>query len=376
MKLKKQKSAYPAIMSMEFDIVLFLLAVGISIFGILNVYSATVGGGSYTSVIVQSAAFVIGLVCMLILSHFDYEQFRGLVKPIYVFSIIILILVLIFGVTEDWGARSWIRFGPIGIQPAELAKVCFALTFSHHLARVEKRINSPLVLLGLCLHLGVLAGLIMMQPDVGSTLVFVFMFICLLFTAKISWKYILSVGVVSVAAMPLIYKYMLNEYQQKRIQVFLNPDLDPLYRGYNVIQSKIAVGSGGLWGRGFLQGVQKNYLPAKSTDFIFSVAAEEWGYIGALLLVILLFALVYRCLKIGMKADNSYGRYICTGVAAMFLFHIFENVGMCIGLMPVTGIPLPFVSYGGTSMVVNMLALGLVQSVNYHNKPRTVMEVY
>lgn len=376
MKLKKQKSAYPTIMSMEFDMVLFLLAVGISIFGILNVYSATVGSGSYTSVIVQSGAFALGLICMLLLSRFDYEQFRNLVKPIYIFAIIILILVLIFGVTEDWGARSWIRFGPIGIQPAEVAKICFILTFSHHLTLAEKKINKPLILLGLCLHLGILAGLIMLQPDVGSTLVFIFMFICLLFTAKISWKYIITVGIISVASMPLIYKYLLSEYQQKRIQVFLNPDLDPLYRGYNVIQSKIAVGSGGLWGRGFLQGVQKNYLPAKSTDFIFSVAAEEWGYIGALLLVIALFALVYRCLKIGMKADNSYGRYICVGVAAMFLFHIFENIGMCIGLMPVTGIPLPLVSYGGTSMAVNMIALGLVQSVNYHNKPRTIMEVY
>lgn len=376
MKVKKKQSAYPTVMSMEFDWTLFLLAIGISIFGILNVYSATIDSGSYSNVIVQSAACFIGILCMLAISRFDYEQFRGLAKPIYGFAVFILILVLIIGVTEDWGARSWIRLGPIGIQPAELAKICFILTFSHHLALAEKKINNPLILLGLCLHLGVLAGLIMMQPDVGSTLVFIFMFICLLFTAKISWKYIISAGVISAASLPLIYKYLLSEYQQKRIQVFLNPDLDPLYRGYNVIQSKIAVGSGGLWGRGFLQGVQKDYLPAKSTDFIFSVAAEEWGYIGALLLIIALFALVYRCIKIGMKADNSYGRYICIGVASMFLFHIFENAGMCIGLMPVTGIPLPLVSYGGTSMAVNMIALGLVLSVKYHNKPRTVMEVY
>ena len=376
--MKKRKTSQPTVMSMEFDKVLFLLTIGIAIFGIINIYSATRSYGTNSSVIVQSFALVIGMGLMLGISRFDYEQFRNMIKPIYIFSVIILLLVLMFGVTGDWGARSWIRFGAIGIQPSEVAKICFILTFSHHLSRVEKKINQPLILLGLLLHIGLLVGLILLEPDVGSALVFIFMFICLIFTAGISWKYILPLGAAGIASMPLIYKYVLSEYQQKRIQVFINPDLDPLNRGYNVIQSKIAVGSGQLWGKGFLGGTQNQmgYLPTKSTDFIFSVTAEEWGFIGAVILVIALFALVYRCLKTASKADNSYGKYICTGVAAMFLFHIFENVGMCIGLMPVTGIPLPLVSYGGTSMVTNMVALGLVLSVNYHNKPRTVMEVY
>ena len=376
--MKKYRSAYPSVMSMEFDKVLFILTIGIAVFGIINVYSATRSYGTNSNVVVQSIAALIGTGLMLLLSRFDYEQFRGLVKPVYVFAVIILMLVLVFGVAGDWGARSWIRFGSIGVQPSEIAKLCFILTFSHHLALVEKKINKPLILLGLCLHLGVLAGLILLEPDVGSALVFMFMFICLLFVAGISWKYILPVGIVSALSMPLIYNYVLSEYQQKRIQVFLNPDLDPLNRGYNVIQSKIAVGSGQLWGKGFLQGTQNQmgYLPTKSTDFIFSVTAEEWGFIGAGLLVIALFLLVYRCFRIAQKADNAYGRFICTGVAAMFLFHIFENVGMCIGLMPVTGIPLPLMSYGGSSMITNMAAIGLVLSVNYHNKPRTVMEVY
>ena len=228
------------------------------------------------------------------------------------------------------------------------------------------------------IHAGVIIGLILAEPDVGSALVFMFMFVCLLFTARISWKYIIPVAIAGVASLPFIYRYVLDEYQQKRIQVFFNPDLDPLNRGYNVIQSKIAVGSGQLWGRGYLEGTQNQmeYLPTKSTDFIFSVIAEEWGFIGAAILVIALFALIFRCYKIALKADNSYGRYICVGVAAMFLFHVFENVGMCIGLMPVTGIPLPLVSYGGSSMLTNCLAIGLVLSVNYHNKPRTVVDVY
>lgn len=376
--MKKNTISGRSVMSMEFDWFLFILTALIAMFGIINVYSATRSYGTISNVVVQSFAVVLGLVLMILISRFDYEQFKNLVKPIYIFALFILIIVLFFGVTGEWGARSWIRFGSIGIQPAEFAKVCFILTFSYHLSKVQDKINKPLIILGLLVHMGVLVGLIMLEPDLGSALVFLFIFVCLMFTAKLSWKYIVPITALAIASLPFIYKYALSEYQQKRIQVFFNPDLDPLNRGYNVIQSKIAVGSGQLWGKGFLQGTQNQmgYLPTKNTDFIFSVVSEEWGFIGAVILVIALFTLIYRCLKIAQKADNSYGRYICVGVAAMFLFHVFENVGMCIGLMPVTGIPLPLISYGGTSVVTNMIAIGLVLSVNYHNKPRTIVDVY
>ena len=376
--MKKNTISGRSVMSMEFDWFLFILTALIAMFGIINVYSATMSYGTISNVVVQSFAVVLGLVLMILISRFDYEQFKNLVKPIYIFALFILVIVLFFGVTGEWGARSWIRFGSIGIQPAEFAKVCFILTFSYHLSKVQDKINKPLIILGLLVHMGVLVGLIMLEPDLGSALVFLFIFVCMMFTAKLSWKYIVPITALAIASLPFIYKYALSEYQQKRIQVFFNPDLDPLNRGYNVIQSKIAVGSGQLWGKGFLQGTQNQmgYLPTKNTDFIFSVVSEEWGFIGAVILVIALFTLIYRCLKIAQKADNSYGRYICVGVAAMFLFHVFENVGMCIGLMPVTGIPLPLISYGGTSVVTNMIAIGLVLSVNYHNKPRTIVDVY
>ena len=376
--MKKNTLSGRSVMSMEFDWFLFILTALIAMFGIINVYSATRSYGTISNVVVQSFAVVLGLVLMILISRFDYEQFKNLVKPIYIFALFILIIVLFFGVTGEWGARSWIRFGSIGIQPAEFAKVCFILTFSYHLSKVQDKINKPLIILGLLVHMGVLVGLIMLEPDLGSALVFLFIFVCMMFTAKVSWKYIAPITALAIASFYFIYKYALSEYQQKRIQVYFNPDLDPLNRGYNVIQSKIAVGSGQLWGKGFLQGTQNQmgYLPTKNTDFIFSVVSEEWGFIGAVILVIALFTLIYRCLKIAQKADNSYGRYICVGVAAMFLFHVFENVGMCIGLMPVTGIPLPLISYGGTSVVTNMIAIGLVLSVNYHNKPRTIVDVY
>lgn len=377
---RKRKGSYrsQSIVTKDFDWVLFAMTIILSLLGIAIIYSATRSMGTNTNVIVQSASFCIGLGAMLFLCFFDYEQFINAVKYIYVFAVVILVIVLIFGTAGDWGARSWIRFGPVGVQPAELAKVCFILTFSYHLSKVEDRINEIKILFGLVLHIGFLLLLIMLEPDLGSALVFMFMFACMVFTAKISYKYVMAVLGLGTASLPIIYKFVLSDYQKQRINVFFDPMIDPLGDGYNVIQSKIAVGSGELWGRGFLQGTQNQmgYLPTKNTDFIFSVFSEEFGFVGAFVLVCLLFALIYRCFNAAKRADNSYGRFICTGVGAMLLFHVFENVGMCIGLMPVTGIPLPFISYGGTSLVTNMVAIGLVLSVTYHNKPRLRVDVY
>lgn len=377
---RKRKGSYrsQSIVTKEFDWVLFAMAIILSLIGIAIIYSATRSMGTNTNVIVQSASFCIGLGAMLFLCFFDYEQFINAVKYIYVFAVVILVIVLIFGTAGDWGARSWIRFGPVGVQPAELAKICFILTFSYHLSKVEGRINEIKILFGLVLHIGFLLLLIMLEPDLGSALVFMFMFVCMVFTAKISYKYVIAVLGLGTVSLPLIYRFVLSDYQKQRINVFFDPMIDPLGDGYNVIQSKIAVGSGELWGRGFLQGTQNQmgYLPTKNTDFIFSVFSEEFGFVGAFILVCLLFALIYRCFNAAKRSDNSYGRYICTGVGAMLLFHVFENVGMCIGLMPVTGIPLPFISYGGTSLVTNMVAIGLVLSVTYHNKPRLRVDVY
>ena len=371
-------SVRDSVMERKFDMPLLLTTLLLSVFGIIIIYSATRTLNSNTNVIVQSVAVCLGTAALLGACLFDYEQFKNLIKPIYLLSIAMLIVVLIFGVDGGWGAKSWIRFGAIGIQPTELVKLCFILTFSYHLDKVSDSINKPLVLLGLLAHIGVLIGLILLQPDLGSALVFIFMFVCMIFSAKLSYKYIVPITAVGIASLPLIYKYVLHDYQQKRIQVFLNPELEPYDRGYNVIQSKIAVGSGQLWGKGFLNGTQNQmgYLPTKHTDFIFSVLSEEFGFIGSMIVVALLFALILRCFKIAKRADNSYGRYICIGVGAMFLFHTFENVGMCIGLMPVTGIPLPLISYGGTSLITNMIAVGLVMSVAYHNKPRSSYDVY
>ncbi len=353
------------------DKILLLFVILSALYGILAIYSATRSFGTYNNTIIQSGALVLGLIVMIVLSLFDYEQFEILLKPVAVVCIFLLILVKIIGTAGDWGAQSWIRLGPIGIQPSEIAKIGFILTFSYHLSKVTDKINEPKTLLFLLLHLAVPALLIMLQPDLGSTLVFVFIFIVMIFTAGISRKYIISAILSGVISLPLIYLFLLSDYQKHRILVFLNPELDKLGSGYNVIQSKIAVGSGGFFGKGYLNGTQNQlgFLPTKHTDFIFSVIAEELGFIGAALVVIFLSVIIWRCIKTAMNSKTLFGRYIAIGVAAMFIFHSVENIGMCIGLTPVTGIPLPFFSYGGTSLLTNLVAVGLVLSVgNYSFK--------
>lgn len=375
---KREKTSRRSVISMDFDWILFVIPILLSIFGLVCIFSATRTLNTNTNVIVQSGAFVIGVVMMLLTCFFDYEQFKNLSKPIYIFCVAILILVLLIGIgSDEVGAKSWIRFGSIGIQPSEIAKICFILTFSYHLSQCEKNINQPLTVIGLLIHLGVIILLVMMQPDLGSTLVFIFMFLTLMYVAKLSYKYIVPVGVIGISSLPLIYEH-LNDFQKNRIIAFFNPESDPRGYGYNVIQSKVAVGSGQFWGKGFLSGTQNQLglVPEKHTDFIFSIISEEFGFLGAVLVLIALFVLIYRCFRVAQKADNLYGRYICVGVGSMLLFHTFENAGMCIGLMPVTGIPLPFISYGGTAMVTNLIAIGLVMSVAYHNKPRSTFDVY
>jgi len=355
-----------------FDWVLLAVTILTAVFGIISIYSATRSMETMSNVYVQLASFFIGLIIMLALAFFDYEQIAVLVPYIYGLGVISLILVLIPGIgyAGSWGARSWIRFNSaIGFQPAEIVKVFFVVTFAWHLEKTEEKINKPLWLLGLVAHVLILIGLIMCQPDAGSSMVFAFIFMCMIFTAGLSYKYILPVLGAGIVSAPLVFFFVLNKFQRTRILVFLNPESQPLEGGYNVIQSKIAVGSGRLFGKGFLQGTQNQMklLPTKHTDFIYSVISEEWGFIGSVFIILLLYFIIYRCFNTAKHSDTLFGKYICTGIGAMFLFHTLENIGMCIGLTPVTGIPLPFVSYGGTSLITNMIAIGLVLSVYYHS---------
>ena len=232
------------------DMTLFYAMVIACVIGLIAVYSATHSFSGYSNIIVQSCGFLIGLLAVYILNKIDYEQYGLLSKYIYIGSMALLVLVLIIGRSGDWGAQSWIRIGPVGIQPSEIAKIAFILTFSEHLSRVERTINQPKTILWLLVHLLIPVALILLQPDAGSAMVFGFIFIVLMFAAEISYKYIFAATGAGVIALPIIYAFVLSPYQKHRIQVFFNPDLDKLGSGYNVIQSKIAVGSGEFFGKG------------------------------------------------------------------------------------------------------------------------------
>lgn len=354
----------------NFDFLLFFLMLFASVFGIVMISSAAPDPGKY--VFVQSVSLVLGLLVIAMLMVVDYEYLAKLSPYLYGISVVLLVLVLIPGIgTYENGARSWFRFGSlVGIQPSEIVKLAYIITFARHLSECDDLIDRPRNILFLLIHSGILIGLTLLQPDFGTAMVFVFIMITMLFVANIGLKYILfGIGTLA-AAIPAVWFFILQDYQKNRIINVFNPENDPSGTGYQVTQSKIAVGSGQLLGNGLYQGGSQynNALPERHTDFIFSVVCEELGFIGGVAVVLLLVAIIIRCIVVGMNARNNIGRYISFGVAAMLTFHVIENVGMCIGLMPVTGIPLPFFSYGGSSLLSNIVAVGLVLNVKYRSK--------
>ncbi len=361
--MKRKKSS----VFKNLDYVLLGITLACVVFGIFAISTAVKsfdGGKSF--VVIQSAGAALGFVLAYFIANIDYNNFGKITKLIYAICVLSLIAVLVIGTgREDTGSKSWIRFGPIGIQPSEFVKIGFIITFSKAVVNCGDELNKPKNMFKLLVHAAVFLALILLQPDFGTMMVFIVIFAGILFAANISWKYIAGTAVLLAAAIPIAWNFLLADYQKNRIRVLFDPESDPLAAGYHVMQSKIAIGSGGVFGKGFGQGSQTQfeYLPAKHTDFIFSVIGEEMGLIGCLLCALLLFGLVVRCLYIASNSKNKFASYICVGVACMFLAHTFENIGMCIGLMPVTGIPLPFFSYGGSSIVTNLIAIGLVLGI-------------
>ena len=357
----------------NFDFTLVILTTILSVIGIIMIASAVKSyDNSFKYVLVQTIALIAGLGCMYIITLIDFETLTRFSKYIYILGVILLIVVLTPLGTgrEETGGQSWFRFGFIGLQPAELVKIFFIITFSTHLSKVKDHINEIKTFALLCLHFLVLAGLIMMQPDLGTVLVFAFIFLVMLFVAGLSYKYYLcGLGIAAVAS-PLLWFFFLNDYQKSRILAVFNPEQFIATYGYQAVQSKIAIGAGNFWGKGYMNGTQTQLeiLPEKQTDFIFAVIGEEFGMIGCILVTALLVAIIVRIIKIGRHATTPTGTYICIGIATMFTFQAFENIGMCLGLTPVIGITLPFLSYGGSSLLTNLAALGLVLSVRQKSR--------
>lgn len=348
------------------DVPLVFTALALIFIGFITIASSLwiFNGGNPARLKIQIVAFVIGLIAVFIVMLFDYNTFGDFEIPIYVISIILLISVFIFG-SKINGALSWIDIGPVMFQPSEVVKIGFILAFAKHLERKKDKLEHIFDVLPSLLYLAIPLALIYKQPDVGTILVFIFVAFFMMYAAGLSYKLIIFAFGSLIAILPVIWIFFLQNYQKNRILTFINPELDPSGSGYNVIQSKIAIGSGMFFGKGFFKGTQNllGFIPERQTDFIFSVLGEEAGFVGSVLVVLLFVFLMYRIIFIAKAAKNDYGMIVCTGIMAMFLFHVLENIGMTIQLMPVTGIPLPFISYGGSSLLTNMVALGLVINI-------------
>ena len=343
-----------------------------AIFGIIMINSASHSlANPARYVIVQSAALIIGVAAALVLTFLDYSLLYTLRHAAMAAGIAMLILVLVIGFgREDTGTRGWIDLGIVNVQPSEIAKVCFIVSLSAHISKIHEDINSLRNVLFLMLHLAVPVVLILLQPDAGTAMVFIFIFVVMMFFAGISYKYIFSALAVGAVGAAGAWFFYLTPIQKARFFAFLDPESDPLNTGYHTIQSKIAVGSGRLFGTGYMHGTQTQmgYIPEKQTDFIFSVICEELGFIGAIATILLLFFILYRIFSNARKAKDSFGEMLCAGTGAMLLFHTVENIGMCINVLPITGIPLPFFSYGGSNMITSMISIGMVLSVAMHRR--------
>jgi rod shape determining protein RodA len=311
----------------------------------------------------QIAWFGVGLVALMVVASIDYRRLVQIAPLLYVLGLLTLVAVFVFGRTVS-GARRWLLVGPVSIQPSELFKICFVLMA---VWLVTSRWAQPVGKTALVLAAPMLVvpmALIVKQPDLGTALLLLPVLIALLVAAGLRLRLLGGLALAGLAAMPLVW-FVLREYQRERILVFLDPLRDPLGRAYNVIQAKIAIGSGQLLGKGVAGATQSRlaFLPERHTDFIFAVFAETWGFVGCLVLLTCYALLLLRGFDIAASTREPVGRLVALGVTSLVATQVLINVGMVTGLLPVVGIPLPLMSYGGSSMVVSMMALGLLLSV-------------
>lgn len=359
----------------KLDKLLLLLCLSLSIFGIFLLYTLNENGiSAYVSSRqwkTQLAASVIGLVFALVIAAIDY-RFIAKIWWLYTPAALILTLLLFtpLGVgVEGADDIGWLRLGPVQFQPSELLKAAFLMTFSLHLHKVGDRLNEPLNMVLLCLHGLVPAALIMAQGDDGSAMVFLFMFLAMIFAAGISWKYLLLAGVTVPIAAVLAWNYYLQPYQLKRFQVLFDEGMqesEMLGIYYQQWLGKKALGSGQLTGLGIFGSESYTYVSEIDTDFIFAYIGMTLGFIGCLATIAVLALLCIRLLSDASAAKDDLGRFICVGAFAMFLFHSVINIGMVLAVFPVVGIPLPFLSAGGTSVIALYASVGLVLSVYSH----------
>ena len=364
----------------HFDYALLATVAGLVAYGLLIIYSATHSDPNLSSpfyyIKVQLVAALIGTMGMAVLAFIDFRGLMNYRQHLYFAMIGLMLLVFIVG-AEAKGSTRWIPLGFFNLQPSELAKVGMIVVLAAFLSersRGELEAQTTLTALGI---VAVPALLVFIQPDFGTALVLAAVTMALLFLYGTRWLHfgVIAAGVggallMMVKVLPVVGIQILKPYQIDRLLVFLHPERDPSGSGYHLLQSKIAIGSGMIAGKGLYQGTQTqlNFLPEHHTDFVFSVLGEELGFIGIAVLLALYMLIIWRGLRITIISESLFGSLIAGGIVSMLLFQVFVNIGMTIGIMPITGIPLPFVSYGGSSMVANLLAIGLLESIHVRSR--------
>lgn len=336
--------------------------------GLIALFSATQETG-FSEFKKQIMWFLVSIPVVIVVMLIDYNTIAKLSPFFYGFFIILLIAVLFTKPIN--GATSWFEItDTLKFQPSELAKIFVIMFLATIMIKLQERnkndINKISRLSIILLIVGVPLLLIIKQPDYGTAMAFIISTLLMLFVAGIDKKYIIITAIIIVVTVPLIYMYVLPEHAKTRIEVFLNPNLDPRGSGYNIIQSKLAIGAGQLLGMGLLKGnqTQLGYLYPKTTDFIFSVIGEELGFIFAGAIIVLYVIMITKSIKVAKTAKNDLGSYIAIGIAGIFLFHMLENIGMTMGLLPITGVPLPFVSYGGSSLITNFMCIAMLLNIS------------
>ena len=356
---------------------MLLLTLALSLLGLTMQYSAA-GGDVTVFALPQAMKLFMGVVLMLILAGTSPAQLYRLSYLIYGVCVVMLVMVAVVGALH-LGAQRWVGVGGTSLQPSELMKIGIIIALARYFQGVSISATTRhyLLLIIPCMLTLIPVALILKQPNLGTATIVSVIAFAMCFMVGIRWWYFAGVIAAGVAAVPVAY-HMLHDYQKQRVMTFLDPGSDPLGAGYNIIQSKIAIGSGGFFGKGLLNGSQSqlDFLPEKQTDFIFTMLAEELGFVGALLLLMLYGMLIYFAMLLAMRARSTYGRLIAAGVAAMLFIHIFINMAMVMGLIPVVGVPLPFLSYGGSFLLATLMACGLLQHVYINreqNGPRRGM---
>lgn len=361
----------------EFDFIMLLSVLGLVAYSALLIYSGSLTqyGDAITSPshpMTRQVVFAcLGIAGMVLMSRLDYRILGPLSMTIYLLSLAGLAFVLVAG-SSEFGSRRWIEIGGTQIQPSEVAKVCTVIMLAKYLSDQGEQVATLRVFLSSMAIAAVPAVLVLVEPDLGSALVFFVLWFGVMLVAGAKPLHLAVTAIAGCGLATFLLFNVAHAYQRDRINSWLHPEDDPTGDGFNILQAEISIGSGGAWGKGYLDGTQTqlDYLRTQTTDYIFSVGAEELGFAGAMVLFALFAVLLFRCLRIAGLADDVFGRLICVGVMTFVLFQVFVNIGVNIRLLPVTGVPLPLVSQGGSSVVTILGALGILQSVLGHRRRR------